>query len=757
NGLHALSADTGEEAWWVQAKGAGGVTPCVDQQKGWVFYQTDGKLMKVRAADGHVLKSVDVSRPRTCVSWNTVLVNDRHGYYVATYWFDFYDKDGKTKKMEWNSAVRVHDAELNLVWERTALPAAKKSTLTYADGKLVVGTGGHWGAVYTGSDWKYIAAYSIQTGEEVWKCDLSKYDYKAIINVPYAYGRFWAESWGATSFLFRINGATGALEEAYDYKASVSSCAPCSVACGKVLSGDLGRDGIVVTEIAENSTAEWPGPFGDPQTNTYALADEPGARPVPMRELYVGVRTAKPSAPPPRKPNPNAIALAKEARVFATEGLSNAESKVEHLTDGNPATFWHGSGTPLPQSPANILVLFSKPETICEVTIASQVFKEVLRLKDFEVYARSGQDWAGATPLAVVKDCKDVTVTCAFDPVTTDAVRVRLRDTWRPDHAYPRVCEIEVARAEPGVRGRQLQPSPIADEAEYERLLCDWAMGIKRQYPGATFEPDKGYLHYARTFVDAMLAKGTDIYGDAHSPMLVSILMLPSQKHPGQPLASVPGQRTGDRAPFGGNLFHDVMLLQAMDLLSAVTGEPKYKAAADAYLRYFLEHCPRKETGLFPWGEHAHWDFFKDAPGHTIHEYLGGIPLSFWERLWRLKPEAVVGEANGLINHVVDLETFAWNRHADITKPLSDPRPKGLSPADFPRHGGFYVLPWTFVHSKTKDPKYLDWSLRAIEHHWRLKKAPLNLPPITAGANQANMESAFSLAISLLEAAALLP
>ncbi|MBM4086221.1 MAG: hypothetical protein FJ272_15665, partial [Planctomycetes bacterium] len=507
----------------------------------------------------------------------------------------------------------------------------------------------------------------------------------------------------------------------------------------------------------ENSTAEWPGPFGDPQTNTYALADEPGARPVPMRELYVGVRTAKPSAPPPRKPNPNAIALAKEARVFATEGLSNAESKVEHLTDGNPATFWHGSGTPLPQSPANILVLFSKPETICEVTIASQVFKEVLRLKDFEVYARSGQDWAGATPLAVVKDCKDVTVTCAFDPVTTDAVRVRLRDTWRPDHAYPRVCEIEVARAEPGVRGRQLQPSPIADEAEYERLLCDWAMGIKRQYPGATFEPDKGYLHYARTFVDAMLAKGTDIYGDAHSPMLVSILMLPSQKHPGQPLASVPGQRTGDRAPFGGNLFHDVMLLQAMDLLSAVTGEPKYKAAADAYLRYFLEHCPRKETGLFPWGEHAHWDFYKDAPGHTTHEYLGGIPISFWERLWRLKPEAVIGEANGLINHVVDLETFAWNRHADITKPLTEPRPKGLSPADFPRHGGFYVLPWTFAHSKTKDPKYLDWSLRAIEHHWRLKKAPLNLPPITAGANQANMESAFSLAICLLEAAALLP
>lgn len=457
--------------------------------------------------------------------------------------------------------------------------------------------------------------------------------------------------------------------------------------------------------------------------------------------------------------------LAKEARVFVSHiSKSGVDSKVAHLTDGRGETYWHGTGQDLRVEPTNILILFRKPETICQVAVTSQVFKNRLRLKDFELYARAGKAWAGADPLAVVKgfraDVKNLetaTATCKFEPVTTDGLRLRIRDTWRPDHAWPRICEIKVWRAAGQASGRPARTGPVPGEDEYERLLCEWAQGHKRQYPGTTFDPEKGCLHYARTFVDTMLAKGTDVYGDVHSPMFVSIVLLPTQKHPNHLLPCIRGQRRADRAAFGGNLHHDIMLLQAMDLLTTITREPKYKQAADEYLRFFLRHCPSKETGLFPWGEHAHWDFYKDAPGHLTHEYLGGIPLSFWERLWKLHPQAVTGEADGLINHVVDLETFAWNRHANIAKPLPTPRPKHLKPADFPRHGAFYVLLWTFVHSKTKEPKYLDWSLRAIDHHWRLKRAPLNLPPFTVKSSNASIESAFSMALSLMEAAALLP
>ncbi len=50
-------------------------------------------------------------------------------------------------------------------------------------------------------------------------------------------------------------------------------------------SGDLYRDRVVATRIAEGSTADWPGPFGDPQTHQMAAPADPQARPVAMREL----------------------------------------------------------------------------------------------------------------------------------------------------------------------------------------------------------------------------------------------------------------------------------------------------------------------------------------------------------------------------------------------------------------------------------------------------------------------------------------
>ncbi len=454
--------------------------------------------------------------------------------------------------------------------------------------------------------------------------------------------------------------------------------------------------------------------------------------------------------------------LAKHARAYATH-VGGKGSAAKHLIDRDPATFWHGGGQPLPDAPNSVIIVFDKPRTICRVDVTSQVFKNVLRLKDFEIYARAGNAWAGAEPLAIVKGFKKdgvknmghATASCTFGPVTTSAIRIRVRDTWRPDHAWPRICEVQVWTTD--APGRKLEPSPIADEDEYEKLLCDWAMGIRKRFPGSEFDPAKGYLHYARAFMDTLIAKGTDIYGDVHSPMFVSILMVESQKHPGHLLPCIKGQRMSDRANFGGNLHHDVMLLQAMDLMTKITGDAKYKQAADAYLKFFLDNCPSKTTGLFPWGEHAHWDFFKDEPGHLTHEFLGGIPISFWERAWQMNPAAVRGEADGLLNHMLNLETFTWTRHANIAVPLPVPRRAKYVPHDFPRHGGFYITLWTFVHAKTGEAQYLDWAMKTVNHHWRLRGEKSNLPPFTENSPNCIMESAFSLALSLLQAAALLP
>jgi len=279
NGLHALSSETGEDVWWVKRRGTGGVTPCVDQRRGLVFHQCNGKVLKIRAVDGKVLKEVSVPRPNVCISWNTVLIDDARGYFVATRWYG---------KPEWDSAIRVYDSDLKLMWERTGLPNGKKDTLTYAEGKLVCGSGNSWSKKYTGNKWKYIAAYSIADGKIAWKCDLSRFDYVAIANLPYFNGCFYGENGGSppqTTKCFRINAATGKLEEVYEYGRMITSCATQIMAHGKILSGDLWQDRIVVTKFADGSNAEWPGPFGDPQTHQMAIPHDPGAKRVPVKEI----------------------------------------------------------------------------------------------------------------------------------------------------------------------------------------------------------------------------------------------------------------------------------------------------------------------------------------------------------------------------------------------------------------------------------------------------------------------------------------
>ncbi|MEX0643076.1 MAG: hypothetical protein WD468_10270 [Pirellulales bacterium] len=281
NGLHAMSSESGQEVWWHRCRGTGGVTPCVDQANGWTYYQCDGKLFKLSAATGDVLATVDVSEPHQCVSWNTVLVNDDYGDFVATYWHG---------APQWDSAIRVYDQDLKTVWEKTGLPIGRKATLTYTDGKLIAGCGNHWDANYSGDEWKHVTAYEVQTGDTAWQCDLPLAARQYIANVPYLNGCLYAESQSfdstTPSQLFRINAANGTLQETLTYRHGICSCAPSIIAHGMLLSGDVFGDHVIATRIAENSDCCWPGPFGDPQNNQMAAVKRRAAgKAVAMQEV----------------------------------------------------------------------------------------------------------------------------------------------------------------------------------------------------------------------------------------------------------------------------------------------------------------------------------------------------------------------------------------------------------------------------------------------------------------------------------------
>jgi hypothetical protein len=153
---------------------------------------------------------------------------------------------------------------------------------------VVTGFGNGWAKNYTGSDWKKIIAYRVGSGEVAWTCDLSGHEFTCIPNVPYFNGHFYAESQGSpplTGKLFRIDARSGKVESMLEYGRAITSCAPSIIAGGRLLSGDLWEDEIVVTQLAEGARGQWPGPFGDPQTNTYAAQSEPQAKPAKLREM----------------------------------------------------------------------------------------------------------------------------------------------------------------------------------------------------------------------------------------------------------------------------------------------------------------------------------------------------------------------------------------------------------------------------------------------------------------------------------------
>jgi len=280
DGLHAIDLASGRDLWHVIKISTGGVTPCVDQKQHWVYYQYDGGLAKIDALTGKIIKEVRVEWPKITISWNTVLIDDINGYYIATIWYGAPERD---------SAIRVYSTDLELLWEQKSLTAGKKATLTYAQGKLITGTGNGWSEKYFGDKWKRLKAWSIKDGAVAWECDLSDYGFCAIYNVPYFNGYFYAETQdppGYTSRLFRIDAGSGTIQSILEYRRPIFACAVPIIANGMMFSGDIvSYDGLVVTRLASGSKADWKGPFCDPQTNQNAVPDEKGVTNVEMEEI----------------------------------------------------------------------------------------------------------------------------------------------------------------------------------------------------------------------------------------------------------------------------------------------------------------------------------------------------------------------------------------------------------------------------------------------------------------------------------------
>ena len=222
--------------------------------------------------------------------------------------------------------------------------------------------------------------------------------------------------------------------------------------------------------------------------------------------------------------------------------------------------------------------------------------------------------------------------------------------------------------------------------------------------------PSSPYLNYVYRYADAMLTHGRDVYGPQKTGLFLSALdrdaLQPLSVRPAPPAGVRRGDRVGPpwEALVGANPQHDQNLLRVLYVLSGLSGETRYRDAADAELKWFLTHAASKETHLLAWGEHMYWNTLTDKPNPTednaVHEFAR--PWVLWDRCFELVPEASEKFALGLWQHqIARQEDGGFDRHAAFWK--HGPRDN----MDFPRHAGFYIRTWADAWAHTKNETFL--------------------------------------------------
>ena len=264
------------------------------------------------------------------------------------------------------------------------------------------------------------------------------------------------------------------------------------------------------------------------------------------------------------------------------------------------------------------------------------------------------------------------------------------------------------------------------------------------------------YLEVVQRYADAIVEHGTDNYGPEHSGMLLSIMDRKNLK-PFNAMPKAPsGIRNGDRVtPYGSNVNLDQNLYRFLYALSEITGDRKYREAADSALAQFLKVAPSPQTSLFAWGEHLCWDLKADAWGthasKAIHEPKR--PTVLFDKFYELNSASVIDYCDGLWEHQIYTSKDGkkdgnFSRHTAYDR--HDPR----SNFDFPKEGGYFIHDWARAYQKTGESRFLDYiDVLASRYTRKIKKTTKKLLEFDAVRGFADTSASVSLAIDCHHAA----
>ena len=170
-------------------------------------------------------------------------------------------------------------------------------------------------------------------------------------------------------------------------------------------------------------------------------------------------------------------------------------------------------------------------------------------------------------------------------------------------------------------------------------------------------DQDRQRLELVKEFADNVLERGRDQWSAEDTPLFVDGLNAGT----GEPVV---WRYEGDEF-IVSNLASQQNLFRVLVGLSNVTGDDRYRAAAEDAIRYHVDHL-LSGCGLFRWGGHQFIDLATLEPvGHfdaNCHEFKCNYP--FYELLWEVCEEATAEFIRAFWNaHIGDWEVLDMNRH----------------------------------------------------------------------------------------------
>ena len=160
-------------------------------------------------------------------------------------------------------------------------------------------------------------------------------------------------------------------------------------------------------------------------------------------------------------------------------------------------------------------------------------------------------------------------------------------------------------------------------------------------------------------FAKNVLKNGRDRYRKEPSPLFADGIDAQTGEH-------LKWTLPGGRETVISNLACQQNLYRTLTALTNLTGDPKYKEAAKAGLKYHFDYLA-DDSGLLQWGGHRFIDLITlepTGPGgkEMVHELKNAFP--YYELMYEVNPEATIKFIKAFWNaHIVDWDELLLSRH----------------------------------------------------------------------------------------------